>query len=68
MRGASGLVGKSLEPEDPCKRAESHHSLVNLNPNQRRPLIRREIATEHALDVVSRSLAEPRFAPECAHR
>src|SRR4029077_8115338 len=54
LRVAPGLVGKSLEPEDPRERDASHHSLVKLEPNQRRPLNRRGIAIEHALDVAPR--------------
>src|SRR6266436_9559256 len=54
LRGAPGPVGKSLEPEDPRERDASRHPVVKLKPNQRRPLNRRNIVTEHALDVVPR--------------
>jgi hypothetical protein len=54
LRGAPGLVGESLEPEDPRERDTSHTPLVKLKPKQRRPPKRRDIAIEHALDVVPR--------------
>src|SRR5438309_11502853 len=54
LRGAPGLVRKSLEPEDPRERDARRHQLIKLKPNQRRPLNRRDIATEHALDVMPR--------------
>ena len=53
LHGAPGLVGKSLEPEDLRERAATHHP-TKLKPNQRRPLNRRGIVAEYALDVVSR--------------
>ena len=53
--GTPSLLGKSLEPEDPRKHDTSHNPLVNkLKPRQRRPLKQRDIATEHALDVMPR--------------
>src|ERR1700730_2130742 len=54
LRDVPGPVGKSLEPEDPRERDASRHPMVKLKPNQRRLLNRRNIATEHALDVVPR--------------
>ena len=54
LRGAPGLLGKSLEPKDPRECETSHQSLVKLKQNHRQPLNRRDIATEHALDVAPR--------------
>ena len=54
LRGAPGLIGKSLEPEDPREHDVSHNPLVKYKPNHRRPLNRRDIGTEHALDVAPR--------------
>ena len=54
LRGAPGLVGESLEREDPRERDASHHPVVKLKPNQPRPLNRRGIATEQAFDVAAR--------------
>jgi hypothetical protein len=55
LRGAPGLLGKSLEPEDTRERDTSRNPLVKLKaPRQRRPLNRRDIATEKALDVAPR--------------
>jgi hypothetical protein len=50
LHGAPGLVGKSLEPEDPRERDASHHPLVK--PTNRREAT--EHAFERALDVVPR--------------
>jgi hypothetical protein len=54
LRGAPSVLGKSLEPEDPREHDASHNPLVKYKPNHRRTLNRRDIATEHALDVVPR--------------
>src|SRR5438132_12886114 len=54
LRGAPGLIGKSLEPEDPREHDASHNPLVKYKPNHRRPPNWRDIGTEHALDVASR--------------
>jgi hypothetical protein len=54
LRRVPGLLGKSLEPEDTRERDTSHDPLAKLKPGQRRPLIWRDIAAQHALDMVAR--------------
>src|ERR1700730_17590373 len=52
---AQRLIGAALKPEHPSERNPCCHALIELETNNVRPIDRRRIATEHALDALTRA-------------
>ena len=54
LRDAQGLIGKSLQPQDPRQDHAGHHPLVILKADGMRPVNGGDVVAEHALEVTPR--------------